>query len=362
MQEEKFICSICGKEFTVQEYKRPKTALSKHLPFCKWRKDVLDYFNVERSELENLLSKYGSVQNILRNLPDYLQISSWIYKLFKEDNIETSIKKANNSEAVKKLREETNLERYGSRHNFCKDHPSRKQWEERLLTEEGITNVFQRESVKRKAKETMLEKYGVEYAAQSELFLVTEEYMINKYGEEQGKKAWKELCYNRGKSNRLSYYVDKYGEEEGRKKYSERIANIQTHYTNKNNKISSLNIKFRELLNSLSIQYEEEFCLWLDDIHPKYYDFKIGNSIIELNGDFWHANPNKYKADDIINFPGQSYTAAQVWERDEIKRELALTNGYRIYYFWESQINDKDYWDKIVNKFTEYANSKNKKH
>lgn len=315
-----FTCPICGKIYSSEECKKPKLSLTHHQKFCEWRKKVLDYFNLTINEVETLLDKYGSVQNFKRNLPQELQLNStskWYYEIFKENGIDTSIKKASNAEATKKQRENTNLEKYGSPHNFCKDHPSRKAWEARLLKEEGITNVFQRESVKQKITETMLKKYGVEHPAQSNDFVVTEAYFIKKYGEEIGKKMWNELCYNKGKSMRLEYYIEKYGEEDGPVKYAERVYSLQLYYDKKSSKISSLNKKFKNLLDNLNIDYEEEYCLWLDEVTPRFYDFKIGKTIIELNGDFWHANPNKYKADDILNHPGSNgIKAKDIWKRD----------------------------------------------
>lgn len=158
----------------------------------------------------------------------------------------------------------------------------------------------------------MIEKYGVSHAAQSEAFKVTENYLINKHGEEVGKKLWKDLCYNRGKSMRPSYYIEKYGEEIGLQKWQERYSQLQNHYSN--TKISSLNIKFKKLLESLNLEFEEEFCIWLNDSSARFYDFKIDNYIFELNGDFWHAFPGKYNESDILHLPGGDISARDIWE------------------------------------------------
>ena len=37
------------------------------------------------------------------------------------------------------------------------------------------------------------------------------------------------------------------------------------------------------------------------------YDFKFGNVLLELNGDYFHANPLKYKAKDVLNEKGTLY-------------------------------------------------------
>ena len=50
----------------------------------------------------------------------------------------------------------------GTPHNFCKNSKSRKKWEQKLLDEEGIINVFQRKSVKEQIKETISKRYSDE--------------------------------------------------------------------------------------------------------------------------------------------------------------------------------------------------------
>ena len=354
-------CSICGKIFDETNSKKPKLSLNHHLNFCKFRQFLLTGLKIEREDLPNLLDSYGSVSNLHRELsPQFPASLNYYFLLFKDDNIDVSIKKSCNSKQTKDRRKNTNLEKYGCWHNFCKEHPSRREWEAKLLEEEGITNVFQRESVKRKSIETMLEKYGVEHAAQYEAFKVTEDYYIKKYGELEGKKRWKDLCYCKGKSMKASYYIEKYGEELGLAKWKEKIENLNRCRDGyKLTKISSLNIRFKELLDKLNLEYTDEFCLW-DDTRSYYYDFKVGNYIFELNGDFWHANPQQYKSTDILKFPGKPITAQELWDKDEVKRKIAESYGYKVIYYWECQINDNNLWNKIKEKLTEYANIKNK--
>lgn len=57
---------------------------------------------------------------------------------------------------------------------------------------------------------------------------------------------------------------------------------------------------------------------------------------IEVQGDFWHANPEKY-ADDWIN-PVTKTSAKEIREKDEKKRVFLESKGYTVLYVWE-----KDY-------------------
>lgn len=65
------------------------------------------------------------------------------------------------------------------------------------------------------------------------------------------------------------------------------------------------------------------------------YDFAFGNTILELNGDYFHANPSMYKAEDIIVIRHVKHTAQSIWNDDTVKRELAESKGYKVIYLWE---------------------------
>jgi len=72
-------------------------------------------------------------------------------------------------ECAYELKKASWLKSCGTTHNFSKNSISRKNWEGRLKTEEGIDNVFQREEVKEKSKKSHLEKLGVENPSQSKI-------------------------------------------------------------------------------------------------------------------------------------------------------------------------------------------------
>ena len=104
--------------------------------------------------------------------------------------------------------------------------------------------------------------------------------------------------------------------------------------------ISKLNIRVFHILNQANIRFQSEFPLFFaDNIHYRSYDIRINNTLIELQGVFWHANPAKYKANDILHMPkGKTYKAQDIWSKDEEKRQLAIENGYNVIYLFESQM------------------------
>lgn len=84
-------------------------------------------------------------------------------------------------------------------------------------------------------------------------------------------------------------------------------------------------------------------------IHRKYqYDFIIDNIILlEVQGDYWHGNPLYYGENKKTLNTTQEFKI----EQDIKKKEFAQKYGYKIYYIWETEINNKDFGviDQIEN-------------
>jgi G:T-mismatch repair DNA endonuclease (very short patch repair protein) len=72
---------------------------------------------------------------------------------------------------------------------------------------------------------------------------------------------------------------------------------------------------------------------------PRYYcDIYVPQLklIVEVNGDYWHANPVKFSGDDVIGH--KRMTASQIWKRDAKKVEILRQMGYNVVTVWESDI------------------------
>jgi very-short-patch-repair endonuclease len=101
---------------------------------------------------------------------------------------------------------------------------------------------------------------------------------------------------------------------------------------------SKLEETFKDILITNFSMVEEK------DFYPQYYvreikslyDFKISGKkiLIEVDGDFWHCNPNS-------NFAEPKY-APQIsnLKQDEIKNKWCSDNGYKLLRFWETDINN----------------------
>ena len=101
-------------------------------------------------------------------------------------------------------------------------------------------------------------------------------------------------------------------------------------------------------LNSLDIKHITQFRI---QGFTFIYDFFLidYNIIIEYNGDYWHANPEIYENDKIID----GRTAEEIWSKDKLKKEIAEENGFKFYSIWENKYKPgykNNYDNKIIEK------------
>lgn len=194
----------------------------------------------------------------------------------------------------------------------------------------------------------------------------TLENLIRRHGEEVGIKKWQEYCDRQSYTKAKEYLIKKYGEVDGLQKYhdinrkkaatcnpkilseilsitvDEAVDLICSRSSLRFN--SNIEKEFIRLLESEIGELDHSslkspFGKWCSTLE-KYvvYDIKHKDCIIEFNGDYWHANPSKYKATDIIR--GKS--VQDIWDSENKKLNLARSLGFRVLIIWESDyINDK---------------------
>jgi G:T-mismatch repair DNA endonuclease (very short patch repair protein) len=91
--------------------------------------------------------------------------------------------------------------------------------------------------------------------------------------------------------------------------------------------------RIRKALVELDIDFQSNSHLWNYN-----FDMVFGKYIIEVQGDMWHANPQKYKPTDLIM---GKILAADIWAKDKRKKEKANNNGYILIEIWENEISNK---------------------
>jgi very-short-patch-repair endonuclease len=83
-------------------------------------------------------------------------------------------------------------------------------------------------------------------------------------------------------------------------------------------------------LTEAGIKFTFQYSIETNNI-CKFYDFKIKNKpiIIEVDGDWWHGNPN---------CKGSYVNADKAQANDRFKEKLAESKGFKVIRFWESDI------------------------
>jgi len=213
---------------------------------------------------------------------------------------------------------------------------------------QALTNTF----------EYKREKYGwtkEEFKEYNKSRSVTIENLVNRHGEELGLKKWMDYCDRQKYTTTVEYFMEKHGDFAGQ--------NIYDDFCKKrlfNSGYSKLSIKlFDELISRIQdkgtyrIYYKDKEWYSYDKENKKYYliDFFIRelNIGIEFNGDIWHANPKKYKSDDMP-FPLESgLNAKDIWEKDRIKNDFLRTKLKKLIIIWEDDLN-RDGIDITVDK------------
>ena len=246
---------------------------------------------------------------------------------------------------------------------------------ETLMNKYGVTNVFQLEAVKEKIKASLVEKYGVEYSMQLDSF---KEKRVKTYLEKYGVDNPSKLPANREQAKRTT--EEKYGnanyrnieqqkKTNAKKTKAERDAIIQKrinfnleHYGVATTfaihpsykSISKLSNRIKAIIDNHGVKnYESEFRIdYFDEslnCHRfRRYDFKFGNVLLELNGDYFHANPLKYKAKDVLRIHHKDIEVQSIWNDDLLKKQLAESYGYKIVYLWEAdmkKMNDNELYN-----------------
>lgn len=153
----------------------------------------------------------------------------------------------------------------------------------------------------------------------------TKEKCIKKYGKKKGLKVWNERHRNWSKKMEEKYKNGEFS----------RFSNFSSNVSNE--LISSIvdEMNLNEDSYSSALNKGGEFSIRNDENLLYSYDFlhKDSKSIIEFNGDFWHANPRIYESDFINRVTKKS--ASDIWKYDEKKAKFIEDRGYRVLHIWE---------------------------
>ena len=203
------------------------------------------------------------------------------------------------------------------------------------------------------------QKIFTEYCKKQQTAGISKDYFIEKLGIKAGKQKYKEVCKLKGHT--LENYQKRYGER-GQDKLNEFYSNVLS----KNKGTSKIQKEFEVTLTSaIQNKYpditfttygiDKPFATGLKNKGAYIYDYVITYPIklcIEFNGDFWHANPEKYNQDTY--FKVQKCTAKEIWKKDRKKIKHIENMGFDSHIVWEKQyrINKIRSINKCLTKIT----------
>jgi very-short-patch-repair endonuclease len=302
-------CKFCDKELELKNKYTKSGHLANCFKFKIWKEKTL----TKKFLIEEYINKEKSAIEIANELG--FNSSSIINNYLLKHNIQ--IRNISESKKLKRCKEKyknTYLKICGAPHMFCKNSSIKKEITNKLLKEEGIINVFQRESVKKKIKNTFMKKYGVEFPMHVE-------------------EIKQKVFYTTYKNHGVKYGI------------------LKSHNPFF---ISTPHKKIIEILKNNNIKFEIEKQTNINNYRVDI--FIKPNFIIEINGDFWHANPKIYKENDILNFPrNKKPKVKEIWKKDKKRIALLEKNNYIVNVFWEYDINNNinEIEDKILCKLKE---------
>lgn len=213
------------------------------------------------------------------------------------------------------------------------------------LSRHGVENPSQSQEIKGKKKNTFLKNYGVDNVFKAQSFkdwlpgYMQETYgkgsLPNRFGNMN--KWWDQQSpeYRKEASERQREVARNWWASLSPEDRCEHVRKISAHRVEAS--CSKIELLVGEALGRLGIDFTSQH--W---VAQRSFDYRIANTnlIIEVNGDYWHANPLVYAADDLVSLPEGKVPARQIWDRDNEKRLLAENYGYAVMYLWEMDIRE----------------------
>ena len=295
-----------------------------------------------------------------------------------------STKCSENDKEVRDKIKNTCLERYGDEHNwginsnvrykcgetFHKNYDTQEKLNE-LLNKRGKTKLErygdENYNNRQKFKQTNLERYGTEYYFNQEKAKQTkiERYGDSKYNNSEKMLETKYERYgngNPGFEKARKTMLERYGVEyyfqspeciAKSHTLDVQLKANQTRCKNGTNRKSHLETTLKNFVENIhpNLIIEENKRKYLDGLEIDIYlpELKFG---IEVQGDYFHANPLFYKKGDLIS----GLRVEDIWKKDEHKLDVAKQKGIVLLQIWEHEI--KTDIESVYTKISEQINAR----
>ena len=231
----------------------------------------------------------------------------------------------------------------------------KKRWKS-YCNKQAETNTFEYKQEKYGWSKEQFEEFNKSRA-------VTLELCIERHGEEAGRKMWDEYCERQRYTTSLEYMIEEYGEEEGTKKYKDFC-----YYRTNSCGSKSYSLISQQCFNAIYSHINTTNEIYYHDLNKEYsiinnnttynldfYD-KTKNLVIEFLGDYWHANPKRYNSDETIIHHQKSICVKDIWKYDkQRKRNICKVLNNPVYIeVWESDWKENQY--KVMEEILKYYN------
>lgn len=348
------LCPLCQKALTSK-------GLTSHLKRCNDTDSTIESLRIEslisvQPKLrECALRKLYCVDELsVLELAKQLGISYKDIRLcLREYGIKhRSLSDAARARGAKVQREQTNFERYGHKNpSQAKSIKAKKA--ATFKKHYGVDNIFKSEQFKARLNALMFERYGKlrltssekisrarRARSQDEIDATTQKYIAT--------------CKERYGVDNYSQYFWQHATAEQRQAHGKKISAAWSRLSDDEKELrlahlcsrqpsqgftSRLELRVQSLLNAAGISYNAQ-----KFVAGRSFDIHVRGTkiLLEVNGDYWHANPQRYKANDIISYPFGHTKASDIWQRDELKRQAAHDAGFKVWYIWEKDIYQMD--------------------
>lgn len=185
-----------------------------------------------------------------------------------------------------------------------------------------------------KVKSTSLKKFGVENASSSVLIKEKRTATVKKrYGVEnifQNENIKEKIAKNN---------LEKYGTT------SPGPHALKNGFSNLTGKLSKPHQKLSTFLLANGIVHDNEVVVKYNKKALRV-DIQLNHSknVIEVFGDYYHANPVKYKKSDLISTFAGKITCEEIWKRDEKRLQILKGLGYNVLIIWECEIKNLSHY------------------
>ena len=235
------------------------------------------------------------------------------------------------------------------------EEEGKKRWKS-YCDKQAETNTFKYKQEKYGWSKEQFEEFNKSRA-------VTLELCIERHGEEAGRKIWDEYCERQRYTTSLEYMIEEYGEEEGIKKFKDFC-----YYRTNSCGSRSYSLISQQCFNTIYSHINTTNEIFYHDLNREYsiinntntynldfYD-KTKNLVIEFLGDYWHANPKRYNSDETIIHHQKSICVKDIWKYDkQRKRNICKVLNNPIYIeVWESDWKENP--DKVMEEILKYYN------